>query len=138
MVTQNRGQQRSQNGGQKAPPVQKFRAGKIQADVWEQSNANGRWFAVTFVKNYKDAQGAWQKTLSFNGEDLLPLAELSRIAWLWILKQKESEDDQRPKGRGGQHDNGQHGQPRNGNGNNGRQYRDPEHQRDEVHGDIPY
>lgn len=92
---------KSEPRGQHPPPAQKFRAGRLEATVWEQQGDQGVWYSVTFRRNYKDAQGNWQSSESFGLDDLLGLGELARLAWNWILDKRS---ERRPTTNGDAHE----------------------------------
>jgi hypothetical protein len=72
---------------ERRPPAHECRIGRIRATVWEnQHPEQGRWFSVTITRSYK--QGEQYKTAnSFGRDDLLVVAEVSRLAFLWIAQQ---------------------------------------------------
>ena len=56
-------------------PVKKFKAGAISATIWENQAQNKQgeevtYSSVSFERNYKDANGEWQKTTSLRVSDL--------------------------------------------------------------------
>ena len=63
--------------GAKNPPVDKLKVGSVYASIWQRVTEKGIFFSVTFERRYKDAQGKWQSTQSFSGEDLLALSKLA-------------------------------------------------------------
>src|SRR5262249_26329907 len=56
MATQTNQRRQTNGRSQNPPPVQRFRAGRIQASVWEHQGDNGPWFSVTFTRSYKDGE----------------------------------------------------------------------------------
>lgn len=64
-------------------PVHELRIGRIRAAVWENQNANGRWFNVTFSRLYKDGD-SWRDAQSFGSADLPVIADLATQARCWI------------------------------------------------------
>ena len=69
------------------PPIERLRLGLINASIWERETENGLFYSVSFERRYKDSDGNWQSTHSYNADDLLTLAKLadqahSRIAEL--------------------------------------------------------
>lgn len=59
-------------------PAHTFRLGAIQAAVWADPTSDGRTrHATTFSRSYRDAEGVWHDTASFNTRDLLMLAKLA-------------------------------------------------------------
>jgi len=75
------------------PPVAKLRIGKLKADIWERSTDKGTFHSVTFERSYKDVNGKWQTTDSFDTADLLALAKLADQAHTRILEIRNSEDE---------------------------------------------
>lgn len=70
------------SGGDRQPPVQEFRAGKLKIAAWENAGDKGPWLSFTFTRSY--LQGAeWKTASSLGVADLLPLAGLLLKAWLW-------------------------------------------------------
>ena len=52
-------------------PIQKFRAGAVQASVWNNTAKNGNEFkTISFERRYKDKDGNWQSAQSLNLRDL--------------------------------------------------------------------
>ena len=56
-------------------PVKKFKAGAISATIWENQSKDKQgedisYNSVSFDRNYKDANGQWQKTSSLRMSDL--------------------------------------------------------------------
>lgn len=66
------------NGEQPKKPAQVVRDGNIKASVWENEGENGRFYATTFSRSYKDQEGNIRDTNNFVGTDLLKLSELAR------------------------------------------------------------
>jgi hypothetical protein len=81
----------------KTKPIHEIRLGRVKAAVWDHSTDKGTRCNVTFAKIYKDKDGHWQTTASFGREDLLPLAEVARLAahhlWAEGGPTKDSEDE---------------------------------------------
>ena len=59
------------------PPVAKLRLGLINANIWQRTNGEDAFYSVSFERRYKDAEGNWQSTHSYNSDDLLVLAKLA-------------------------------------------------------------
>jgi len=68
------------------PPVAKLRLGFVFANIWQRSTGEDAFYSVSFERRYKDAQGNWQSTHSFNSDDLLVLAKLADHAHTEITK----------------------------------------------------
>ena len=63
---------------QKNRPIVEFTAGRVRASVWRDEVVRGTdkpfgVFSVRVEKRYKDAQGKWQSTSSFNRHELADL-----------------------------------------------------------------
>jgi hypothetical protein len=60
--------------------------------VWRNEGKAGAFPSVTFSRLYKDRDGNWQDSDSFDTKDLLPLAQAAEQAWLWVgTKQDQGE-----------------------------------------------
>jgi hypothetical protein len=59
------------------PPVAKLRLGLINASIWERVTENGNRYSVTFERRYRDTNGEWHSTHSYDAGDLLVLAKLA-------------------------------------------------------------
>jgi hypothetical protein len=69
-------------------PAHKIRVGRIWATVWENHHPEtGRWYSVALTRSYQDGQGQWRSAGTFGRDDLLVVAEVSRLAFLWINEQ---------------------------------------------------
>lgn len=67
----------------------------VRAKIWRNSNKNGAWFNVNFVRTYQDEEGELQDSDSFSRDDLLPLAYAVNKAFDHIMDQNdESEPDE--------------------------------------------
>lgn len=78
-------------------PIYSQQLGAIRASVWESVNDDGRTYHnVAIVRSYKDKNGDWQESSSFNGlADLALVREAARLAASWIEErelQLESHD----------------------------------------------
>ena len=52
------------------PPVAKLRIGLVNASIWERTTDKGTFHSVTFERRYRDANGEWNSTQSFDAEPL--------------------------------------------------------------------
>jgi hypothetical protein len=74
------------------PPVAKLRVGLITASIWERATEKGGTFhAVTFERRYRDAEGNWKSSHSYDEQDLLALAKLSDLAHTKIIEARDVE-----------------------------------------------
>ena len=67
-------------------PAAKIRLGRVQASIWENATENGVRYAATFERRYKDAEGNWQSSQSYNDQELLLLAKAADKAHDEILR----------------------------------------------------
>ena len=77
----------------KNPPAAKIRVGLITASIWENKNEKGTFHNVTFERRYKDAEGNWQTSHSYNAGDLLDLAKAADLAHTEIIKARNGGDE---------------------------------------------
>ncbi len=80
----------------KAPPVQKFRAGGISADIWEnkgkKEDKDFSFNTITLQRAYQDKEENWQHTNSLRVNDLPKAILVLRKAYEHlVLKQEEEE-----------------------------------------------
>ena len=61
-------------------PLNKLRIGLMYATVWQRITAEGTFYSVSFERRYRDSEGNWKSTHSYNAEDLLALAKLADMA----------------------------------------------------------
>jgi hypothetical protein len=80
-----------QRGSGPRRPAHKVRIGRIWGTVWENHHESGRWFSVNVTRSYQDGQGQWKSASSFGRDDLLVVAEVCRLAFLWINDQYGNE-----------------------------------------------
>lgn len=85
-------QQQQPNGGRK-PPVHECRIGRIRGVVWENDSKDGKWFSVNITRSYKDGENNWKQATSFGRDDLLVVAEVSRLCFLFIAQAAGSKLD---------------------------------------------
>jgi hypothetical protein len=72
------------------PPVAKLHVGLINASIWERVTEKGTFLSVTFERRYRDANGEWHSTHSYDANDLLNLAKLADQAHTKILELKST------------------------------------------------
>jgi len=58
-------------------PVAKLHSGFVFAAIWARTTDKGTYYAATFERRYKDGEGEWHSTSSFNADDLPALAKLA-------------------------------------------------------------
>ena len=72
-------------------PASKVKIFPISAAIWRNEGSNGAFYSATFERSYKDAQGNWKSSDSFNGDDLLLLAKVADLAHTEIVKLKAND-----------------------------------------------
>ena len=60
-----------------SPPVAKLRIGLINASIWQRSATEGTFYSASFERRYRDKEGQWHSSQSFNADDLLVLAKIA-------------------------------------------------------------
>jgi hypothetical protein len=82
---------KSQSTETAKPPVAKLRLGLINASIWARVTENGTFHSVTFERRYRDGQGNWHSTHSYDASDLLTLAKLADQAHSKIVELQTTE-----------------------------------------------
>ena len=59
-------------------PEDVLRDGNLKASIWRNQSERGDFFAVTFARTYKDAEGNIHDSQSFVDADILKVSELAR------------------------------------------------------------
>lgn len=62
-------------------PVDTLRDGSLKASIFRNEGDKGHFYATSFARTYRDADGNPRDTHSFIGTDLLKLSELARAAY---------------------------------------------------------
>jgi len=68
------------------PPIAKIRVGLITASIWERPSESGTFYSVSFERRYRDSDGNWQTTHSYDTGDLLALAKAADLAHSKIVE----------------------------------------------------
>jgi hypothetical protein len=90
----------AKNGkGQTNRPFKTIRRGGLKAVIWENQTKNGAMFSVQLVRVYRDDNGDWQQTYSFNSGDLLDGAKLLDLADSAIMRELERREQEQPRQR---------------------------------------
>lgn len=77
----------------KNPPVAKVRVGLITASIWENRTEKGMFHNVTFQRRYRDAEGNWKSSHSYNLDDLLALAKAADLAHTKIVETQSGDGE---------------------------------------------
>jgi len=72
----------------KAPPVATVKSGLVNGSIWLRETEKGTFYVVSFQRRYRDAEGEWQSSASFNADDLPTLAKLAFDAHTKIAELK--------------------------------------------------
>ena len=51
-------------------PEKKFKAGSVEASVWQNEGKNGKYLVVKLSRNYMDKENNWKTTSSFRETDI--------------------------------------------------------------------
>ena len=78
-----------------AQPAHKIRFGNLSVTIWRNSSEKGTWYSVNASRSYKQGDEAWKESDSLGQDDLLPMAELHRQAFVWIAKQQQADSKAR-------------------------------------------
>jgi len=76
-------------------PAHKIRFGVLQVTIWRNSSDKGTWYSVQPSRSYKQGDETWKETDSLGSDDLLPMAELHRQAFVWIARQQQADSKAR-------------------------------------------
>jgi hypothetical protein len=74
-------------------PVAKLRIGLLSGSIWQRVSQEGTFHAVSFERRYRDKEGNWHTSHSFDTEDLLALSKLADQAHSRILELRGNQTD---------------------------------------------
>lgn len=73
-------------------PAIKFRDGCLQVVVWRNTSTEGKtYYTANPQRSYKAGDDTWKESDSLNDDDIPPMTELFREAYLWIRDQKKAD-----------------------------------------------
>ena len=75
---------------EKNRPVHTIREDAISVSIWCREHQAVRYFSCTFERSYKNQDGAWKYTKTFDLDDLGTLISLCRKAQEWIVSQQRT------------------------------------------------
>ena len=75
------------------PPVAKIRVGLITASIWERKTDSGKFYATTFERRYRNGDGEWKTSHSYDTGDLLTVAKVADLAHTKILELQNAQDE---------------------------------------------
>jgi len=76
-------------------PAYKIRFSNLSVTIWRNTSDKGVWYTVNPSRSYKKGDDTWKETDSLGLDDLLPMAELHRQAFVWISKQVQADSKAR-------------------------------------------
>lgn len=76
------------------PPVAKVRVGLITASIWERETENGVFHNVSFERRYRDGDGNWKSSHSYDTQDLPLLAKAADLAHTKIIEAQNDTGDE--------------------------------------------
>jgi hypothetical protein len=68
-------------------PFCEIRLGRVRASVWDRQHGDSTRWTANLNRLYRDKQGQWRRTDSFDEQDLAHVSQLAREAEATILKQ---------------------------------------------------
>ena len=69
-----------------AAPASKVTIWPVTGIVWRNEGSKGAFYTAQFERSYKDSEGKYKSSDSFNSSDLLILAEVARLTFMEITK----------------------------------------------------
>ena len=85
---------KTKTGESAKPPVFKLRDHALNVAGWERTTLDGKTFYnVTFERRYRDAEGNWKSSHSYNADDLLSLAKAADLAHTKIVETPRGDDE---------------------------------------------
>jgi hypothetical protein len=73
------------------PPAAKVRVGLITGSIWERKAEKSVFYTVTFERRYKDGEGNWQTSHSYDAADILTLAKVADLTHTKIVEAQSQE-----------------------------------------------
>ena len=74
-------------------PAYKIRSGVLQVTIWRNTSieTGTTWYSAQPSRSYKAGDETWKESDSIGSDDLLPMAELHRQAFVWIARQQQAD-----------------------------------------------
>lgn len=72
-------------------PASKVTLYPVTAAIWRNEGAKGAFYSATFERSYKNKEGKYESSSSFNGSDLLILAKVADMAHTEIEKLRSND-----------------------------------------------
>ena len=77
----------------KSAPVAKASVGLQTASIWKNESEGRVFYNVSFDRRYRDAEGNWKSSHSYNADDLLALAKAADLAHTKIVETPRGDDE---------------------------------------------
>lgn len=71
------------------PPVDKFQEGPFKVSIWQNPSSKGDFRTATMERRYKDKEGQFQTSHSYNASDLEHMEKAAREARARITRWQE-------------------------------------------------
>jgi len=78
-------------------PAAKVTLYPVSAAIWRNHNEKGTFYSVTVERSYKDGDGNWQRSDSYNASDLLLLAKVVDQAHSKIFELRAADKQAQPE-----------------------------------------
>jgi len=79
-------------------PASKVSLYPISCAIWRNENQKGEaFYSATFERTYKDKEGKYQSSDSFNAQDLLLLAKVADLAHSEMVKLRANDKKAQPE-----------------------------------------
>jgi hypothetical protein len=84
---------KTETSEQANPPVAKIRVGLITASIWERKTDNGTFYATSFERRYRNGDGDWKTSHSYDPADLLTVGKVADLAHTKILELQNAQGE---------------------------------------------
>ena len=85
---------------QNTPPIKSFRAGGIEAGIWQSTVQQGgrqvTQYSIRIQKRYRDDKGDWKPTDYYFSNDLPRLQLVAQKAFEFVALKESTEEDKIP------------------------------------------
>ena len=87
MTKNNQRQSELTNEGSPREPISRIKLFPVEVAIWKNHSTEGEAsYAVTFARMYRDREGKWKSSTSFNTVELLILAKAADLAHSKIVE----------------------------------------------------
>lgn len=67
-------------------PVHEVRLGRVKGAIFANESDSGVWHCVVLKRLYRDGEGKWRSSDSFNRDDLLLVGKVSDLCHSWVCQ----------------------------------------------------